>query len=87
MARIYARRLVRGERILHRSRHHTGVAFLLGLRPEGMEVSRICSDECSLSWVGYSYNRRGEQVPYQLCIPAHYAYETQAENLARKTAA
>jgi len=82
-AQMYARKLFRGERIFHQGDHHKGVAALLGDRPEGMEVSRTCSDGCPDSWVGYS---GGKKKPHWLCVPAHYVYETRSENHARKGA-
>jgi hypothetical protein len=83
MAQGRARQLLRGDQIRILQNHHAGVAVLLGERPGGMHVSRVCLDGCPDSWIGHSY-RRGEKIPYTLCIPEHYAWETPAENLARK---
>jgi hypothetical protein len=80
-----SRQLLRGDQIKAVSNHHVGVAAILGQRPAGMDVSRTCPDDCPERWVGYSY-RSGKRIPYRLCTPAHYIYETRAENLSRKAA-
>lgn len=86
-AEAYARQLLRGDRIMLWSNHHAGVAVLLGPRPEGMEVSRTCANDCPDSWFGYAPKGSAghwTRVPYRLCIPSHYVYESRADNMRRR---
>ena len=85
--RSFARRLARGKQILNTGNHHTGMAELKALmgdpRPEGLTLSLINYDSPDV-YLGYDY-RRGKRVPYRLSTnPDDYAWETQAENLARR---
>lgn len=82
-ALTYAHQLLRGGQIKNTGDHHSGVTVILGLRLQGMEVSRVCPDDCPESWGGYAH-MRGKKLPYRLCVPIHYTYETHAENEGRK---
>ena len=85
--RCYAAQLARGEQIAGCPNHHTGMAELKAQlgdpRPEGLQLSLVNWDGPDSYW-GYT-RKKGERVPYRLSTnPNDYAWETQAENEARK---
>jgi hypothetical protein len=83
-ARSLARQLMRGERILHSGNHHTGMAKLKEWmgdpRPEGMQLSLVRGGSPNAYW-----GRSRRETPQRLSTnPMDYAWETCAENIARK---
>lgn len=82
----YARQLARGEQIGAHTHHHAGMAMLKAQmgdpRPPGLTLSLANFDSPSAYW-GWSSNTK---APYRLSTdPADYIWETQAENLARRS--
>ena len=83
----YARKLARFEQILHTPSHHMGMAELKASlgdpRPKGLTLSLVNYDSQDAYW-GHGYSG-GKRVPYRLSTnPDDYAWESQAENIARK---
>lgn len=81
-AESYANQLLRGDQLRHRVHHHEGVRHILGGSPkDGLTVSRVCSDDCPESWLGWD---TGNKNGYRVCVPAHYVLEPLAANHARR---
>lgn len=79
------KQLQRGEQIRSASNHHQGMTGLKALlgdpRPEGLTLSLVGWDSPDAYW-GWDH---GRDCAYRLSTnPADYAWETQAENNARK---